>query len=256
MNFNIRNKLFQIWYRYVNKIDTNAEVLFMNYGYSSDNEEIPLEKQDLVNRYSIQLYHHLANEIIIKDKDIVEIGCGRGGGLNYITRTFLPASAIGVDLDKVAVSFCNRHYSNESLSFIEGDAQNLSLEAASCDVVLNVESSHRYPDMKAFLGEVSRILRPKGYFLFTDFRFATDMEKFKKDMSESGFTELKQQKINKDVIAALVLDDTRRRNLVSKLIPRFLRGVALNFAGVPGSETYNNFLSEKYVYFSYVLQKS
>ena len=35
----------------------------------------------------------------------MEIGCGRGGGLSYITKNFLPASAIGVDLDKLAVAF-------------------------------------------------------------------------------------------------------------------------------------------------------
>jgi ubiquinone/menaquinone biosynthesis C-methylase UbiE len=256
MKTGLRDIMFRIWYRYVNSIDKNAEVLFMNYGYHDDKEEILLNSLDSHNRYSIQLYHHLASAIDLKNKDVVEIGCGRGGGLNYIARNFSPASAIGVDLDKVAVSFCNRHYQKEGLSFIRGDAQNLSLESNSFDVVLNVESSHRYPDFSAFLSEVKRILRPKGYFLYTDFRHQTDMMNFHNTLAGSEFIVLKERKINNEVVAALNLDDERRRYLVKKLTPRPLHNIAMNFAGVPGSTTYNNFLTEQYVYFSYVLQKA
>jgi len=255
MKFNIRESLFRIWYWYVNKVDKNAEILFMNYGYSDKDQEIPMDEQNESDRYSIQLYHHLASATEIKNKDIVEIGCGRGGGLSYITENFSPASAKGVDLDKQAVSFCNRHYTLDGLSFLQGDAQKLSLENHTCDVVINVESSHRYSDMTAFLGEVSRILRPGGYFLFTDFRYDHEIENMKKELELSGMTVLKERFINREVVAALELDDERRRKLVKKLAPGFLHKVALNFAGTIGSETYNRFASHTYIYFSYVLKK-
>lgn len=255
MKFNLRESLFRIWYWYVNKLDKNAEILFMNYGYSDKDHEVPLDEQNELNRYSIQLYHHLASATEIKNKDIVEIGCGRGGGISYITKNFSPVSAKGIDLDKQAVSFCNSHYTLDGLSFLQGDAQNLSLENNTCDVVINVESSHRYPDMAAFLGEVSRILRPKGYFLFTDFRYDYEIEDLRKELELSGMTVLKERFINEEVVAALELDDERKRKLVKKLTPRFLHKIALNFAGTIGSETYSQFASRKYVYFSYVLKK-
>ncbi len=255
MKFNFRESVFRIWYWYVNKIDKNAEVLFMNYGFSENGQNIPLDDKNEPNRYSIQLYHHLANEAEIKNKDIVEIGCGRGGGLSYIANQFSPASAIGVDLDKRAMSFCNDHYKEKELSFLQGDAQNLSLESNAYDVVVNVESSHRYPDMSAFLGEVSRILRPDGYFLFTDFRYDFEIEDVKKKLELSGLTVLKERFITEEVVKALELDDARRRILVKKLAPKFLHKIALNFAGTVGSETYNQFALGKYVYFSYVLKK-
>lgn len=255
MKFNIRESLFRIWYWYVNKADKNAEILFMNYGYSDKDQEILMDEQDKPNRYAIQLYHHLASAVGIKNKDIVEIGCGRGGGLSYITRNFLPASAKGIDLDKQAVSFCKRHYALDGLSFLQGDAQNLNLKNNSCDVVINVESSHRYPDMAAFLEEVSRILRPGGYFLFTDFRYDYEMEDMKKELKSGGMIVLKEKIINREVIAALELDDERKRKLVKKLAPKFLHKIALNFSGTIGSETYDRFVSHKYIYFSYVIQK-
>jgi len=256
MKFNLREKLFQIWYWYVNKVDKNAEILFMNYGYSDKDQEILMDEESKPDRYAIQLYLHLASATALESKDIVEIGCGRGGGLSYITSHFSPASAIGVDLDKQAVLFCKRHYDLDALSFMQGDAQNLSLKNNSCDVVLNVESSHRYPDMKAFMAEVSRILRPGGYFLITDFRFDYEMEDLKKDLDLSGMTMLKERFMNQEVVTALELDDERRRRLVQRLSPRILHKIALNFGGTIGSETYERFVSGEYIYFSYVLKKS
>jgi ubiquinone/menaquinone biosynthesis C-methylase UbiE len=255
MKFNFRESLFRILYWYVNKVDKNGDILFMNFGFSNKDQEIQLDEQNKPERYSVQLYHHLTSATEIKNKDIVEIGCGRGGGLFYITRNFLPASAVGVDLDKEAVSFCNRHYKLDGLSFLHGNAQKLSLKDNSCDVVINVESSHRYPDMTAFLGEVSRILRPNGYFLFTDFRYDYEIEDLKKELALSGMSVIKEKFINKEVVDALELDDERRRLLVKKLAPKFLHRIALNFAGTVGSETYNQFVSHKYIYFSYVLRK-
>jgi ubiquinone/menaquinone biosynthesis C-methylase UbiE len=254
MTFNLREYMFRMWYWYVNRVDKNAEILFMNYGYSDKDQLVSLEEHNEPDRYSIQLYHHLANDAGLRDKDIVEIGCGRGGGLNYMVKQFSPSSAIGVDLDKQAISFCNRHYSANGMSFLQGNAQALSLENNSCDMVINVESSHRYPDMSAFLGEVSRILRPDGCFLFTDFRYDFEMEELKEALKLSGMSVLKERIINNEVVAALDADDERRRRLVKKLIPGFLHKTGLNFAGATGSETYNQFASGKYVYFSYVLK--
>ncbi len=255
MKRSIREGLFRIWYWYVSKADKNAEVLFMNYGYSEGDKKIPLDENNESNRYSIQLYNHLATETDLTGKNIAEIGCGRGGGLSYIFKEYKPKTALGVDLNKLAISFCKRYYKYEGLSFIQGDAQNLSLEDNSCDVIFNVESSHRYPNMNAFLGEVSRILRPGGYFLFTDFRFDYGVDEMKESINNCSLTILKQREINKEVIAALDLDDERKRALVKKLVPKFLQKIALNFAGVKGSETYERFVSRKYVYFSYVLKK-
>jgi ubiquinone/menaquinone biosynthesis C-methylase UbiE len=255
MKFNFRETLFRIWYWYVSKVDKNAEVLFMNYGFSEKDTKVDLSDKNEPNRYSIQLYHHLAVETEIKDKDIVEIGCGRGGGLSYITNSFLPSSAKGIDLNQRAIDFGNQYYNDNKMSFLQGDAQNLSLENNAYDVVFNVESSHRYPDMMAFLGEVSRILRPDGHFLYTDFRYDYEMEDLKKELEASGLTILKERMITKEVVTALEKDDARRRELIKKLAPKFLHKIALNFAGTVGSETYDQFASGKYVYYSYVLKK-
>ncbi len=108
MKEKLRNVFFKVWYWYISTVDKNAEVIFMNYGYSKNNHNIDLEKDDEKNRYSAQLYNLVATGVDIKEKDILEVGCGRGGGLSYIHRYLLPNSSTGVDLDKKAIEFCKK----------------------------------------------------------------------------------------------------------------------------------------------------
>lgn len=251
----LKETMFKWWYWYVSKVDKNAEIQLMNYGYHDPEHIVTFDSKHESNRYSIQLYNHLVDHVSIENKDIVEVGSGRGGGISFLVEKYNPSSAIGIDLEEKAVQFSNKHHQHPNLKFYQGDAQKLHLKDASCDVVFNVESSHRYPDNKAFLSEVYRILRLEGHFLYTDFRYADELDSFKKELQHSGFTIIKEKVINKEVIHALDLDDKRRRDLVKKLTPFFLQKVALNFAGAINSPTYNHILNNKYVYFSYVLKK-
>jgi ubiquinone/menaquinone biosynthesis C-methylase UbiE len=256
MMISFRKWMFRIWYWYVNRADKNAEVLFMNYGYKYAGDQIELEPADEPNRYSVQLYHLLGSSAAIAGKNIAEIGCGRGGGLSYIVRTFAPASARGIDISTSAINFCRKNYNLEGLTFVIGDAQDLSfIPDNSLDIIINCESSHRYPRMDLFFKEVHRILRPGASLLYTDFGFDHEMAGIKKLLDESGLIFTREMEITDNVVKALEADDSRRRNLVKRLTPAFLHKQAFNFAGNVGGETYNLFASNKYHYFFYVLQK-
>jgi SAM-dependent methyltransferase len=252
----IKEWFFQKWYWFVSKTDKNAEVLFMNFGFQGEKSNPELSSDDEKNRYSIQLYHQLATFGALKDKNICEVGCGRGGGLSYIHRIFNPNSSLGIDLNPIAVNFCNDFYKTKGLSFMQGDAQALPINSETFDFVLNVESSHRYPEFDKFISEVYRALKPGGHLLITDFRFSNEMESTKDIINQSGFEVVHTEIINSNVVNALKADDGRRRDLVKRLVPRLLRSTALNFAGAVGSETYNRFSENKYIYFNYVLRKN
>lgn len=256
MKVSLRDRMFRIWYWYVNKIDKNADITFMNYGYH--NAELPavaLTSDDEKNRYSIQLYHRLASAVGLKDKKILEIGCGRGGGLAFVARQFAPAHATGLDLDQRAANFANQHYPDQNLSFVQGDAQALPFENETFDSVLNVESSHRYQSMPTFLAEVQRVLKPGGYFLFTDFRYDHEMAELEETLKQTNLVQTGHEAINPHVVAALERDTPNRQRLVKKLAPRFLHKTALNFAGAKGSDTFNKIKNREYIYFLYIFRK-
>ena len=228
----------------------------MNYGYSEPGIQIPLDKQDEINRYSVQLYHHMAELADMKDKDVVEVGSGRGGGLAYISRKFHPATATGIDIEKSAVSFSKNFHRHPKLSFITGNARKLPLKDNSCDILLNVESSHRYNSMESFLTEVQRVLRPEGYFLFTDFRDDYKWEDLKILLDQSGFKVIEERDITSFILHSLEMDSERRLSLVKSYAPRILQMEILNFTGARGTATYNCFSTGKFTYKSFKLKKN
>ncbi len=248
--------VFRALYRYLNFLDKDHQVVFMNYGYSEPGIQIPLDKQDEKNRYSVQLYHHVAEMADLKGKVVVEVGSGRGGGLAYISRRFRPASATGIDIEKSAVSFSNKFHRHPNLSFFTGNARNLPLTDNSCDVLLNVESSHRYSSMESFLNEVHRVLRPDGYFLFTDFRDNYKWEDLKVLLDQSGLKVIEERDITSYILHSLEMDSGRRRSLVKRYAPRILQNEILNFTGSKGTATYDYFTTGKFTYKSFKLKKN
>ncbi len=251
-----KNVFFRIWYGYISSVDKNAEVVFMNYGYSKKGEELNLEGADEKNRYSVQLYHKTATGIDVAGKDLLEVGCGRGGGLSYVSRNLSPENITGIDLNKKAIKFCNKNYKAKNAVFLQADAQKLPLKDNSFDAVLNVESSHRYPQPELFFDEVYRVLKPDGSFLFTDFRFEHEIEEMEAKLVKSNFNIVKKQDITPNVVEALKLATPDREKLVKKLIPSFLQDLGRNFAATEGSPTYNKFATGKYSYCVYLLQKN
>jgi len=254
MKDKLKNIIFRFWYWYLSTIDKNGDIVLMNYGYSEDNSKIKLNENDEKNRYSIQLYHLVATGTEIKGKDILEVGCGRGGGLSYINRYLFPNSATGVDLNSKAVRFCKKHYSTENIKFSKANAQNLKFQDNSFDVIINVESAHRYSRMDIFLNEVYRTLRPDGVFLFADFGNNIDIEKLETLIEKSYFQIIKFENITKNVIEALKLSTPDKEILIEKLLPKFFHNLGRKFAATVGSETYNYFLSGKFEYVFYVLK--
>ena len=103
---------------------------------------------------------------------MLEISCGRGGGLCHLIGLLLAEShAIGLDFSINAIRYCTHHYTDHpNVAFVCGHALRLPFGDMSFDVVVNVEASHAYRDDAAFLQEVSRILARGGKFLYADYR--------------------------------------------------------------------------------------
>jgi SAM-dependent methyltransferase len=248
---NVTPWMFRVLYRLINRFDRDKIVSFMNFGYSSDGADLNLSPEDEKNRYPIQLYRHLTDRIDLSDKALVEIGCGRGGGLSHTAANSGASSLIGIDIEKTAVEFASREYRRENLSFLKGNAEKIPLPDNSCDVVLNVESSHRYLSFDKFVKEVARILKPGGTFLLTDFRYPYEWPDFRDNLSSAGLENQWECDITGNVLLALRKDTPRRLELVRNLTPRVLQKGIINFSGGEGSETYRFFENHTYEYKSF-----
>lgn len=256
----LRRFLNRFIYQVLAKGFQTDDWLFMNYGYDSDvlrRDKIPLSEEEEPHRYHIQLYHHLSSAVCLDGLDVLEIGSGRGGGAFYIKRHLRPRSMTGVDYSDNAVAFCGQKYKLAGLSFVKGDAEKLSWRENTFDVVINVESSHGYRLMEAFLSEVKRVLKPGGYFLFADIRgrLYVDYSVLRRQFARSGLLLRKEEDITQAVLAAMDADQGRKKELIGRHVPKLLRPVFSEFAGLPGSWIYEAF-RERYATYHYcVLQK-
>ena len=85
-----RKALWRIWYPFLTRRLRNEDVLFLNYAFETDPPVgLPLGAADEPNRACIQLYHHVASQVKLQGREVLEVSCGHGGGASWITRTML-----------------------------------------------------------------------------------------------------------------------------------------------------------------------
>lgn len=235
-----RQAIWRLWYPYLTRRLRADDVLFLNYAFE-EARGVPapvLCEEDEPNRACIQLYQHVGSQIDLRDKRVLEISCGHGGGASYLSRTFRPAEYTGLDLNPAGIAFCRRRHAVPGLSFVRGNACRLPFADATFDVVVNVEASHCYPDFPAFLREVARVLVPGGSLLYADFRFADGMQSWDKDFSSSPLEHVCTRDIGVEVRRGMDRNSARSLDLVQRHLPKFLHGLGRDFAGVQGSRIY------------------
>jgi ubiquinone/menaquinone biosynthesis C-methylase UbiE len=253
----VRRPMWRIWHNMLNHFDNDSSVQFMNYGYADLNgeETLKLKKKDEKNRYCIQLYNHVVKEVDLKDKKVLEVGSGRGGGADFISRYYKPLKYIGVDISSRVINFCKQYYFAPGLSFTLGKAEKIPFKESSFDAVVNVESARCYSNIKVFFKEVYRVLSKEGHFLFADMIEKNETEVMRQNLKECGFIIQQEKEITPNVSKGLELDTRRRENLIIKKVPGLLKNAFLEFAGTKGTKRYNSFNNGKFEYRSFVLTK-
>ena len=243
------------WYNIFARKARNPDLKLMNYGYDAQNMELKLRPEDELERFSIQLYHYVSSHSNIKNKKVLEVGSGRGGGAAYIARYLEPLSVTGIDISDDAVSLCRDLYEITNLDFVCGDSENIPFSENIYDVVINVESSHCYGNMERFLSEVYRVLKPGGSFLFCDFRTLEGIEDLNEQFSKSDLQFINRTDITDNVIRGLDGLSDYREGHIKESVPLLIRGLFKTYAGIKGTEIYNSFVAGKMIYICAVLKK-
>lgn len=100
----------------------------------------------------------------LKDKDVLDAACGTGYGTEIISR--YAAHAVGIDLSLEAVQYAAGKYKRDNLKYLKMSVADLDFPDNSFDAVVSFETIEHISQeqQKAFLGEVSRVLKDTGVF--------------------------------------------------------------------------------------------
>ena len=252
----IRKAIWRMWYPFLTRRLRGDEVLFLNYAFETEPPVgLPLAPEDEPDRACIQLYHHVASQVELRGKDVLEVSCGHGGGASWITRTMQPASYTGLDLNPTGIRFCQQRHPVPGLGFVQGDAQKLAFSDGSFDAVINVEASHCYPNFPRFLAEVARVLRPGGHFLYADFRFGETITEWEADIAAAPLQIVQTRDIGVNVLKGMDRNAERSLALIRERLPKFMHALGRDFAGVPGSRVYVTIQTGELSYRSWCFRK-
>lgn len=96
-----------------------------------------------------------------KQRRILDVGCGTGIMLNYLTQY---GQVEGIDISRRAIAFCRvRGFTQVHL----GDAQKLPFQNNSFDIVTAFDTLEHVKNDQLALKEFYRVLRPGGFILIT-----------------------------------------------------------------------------------------
>jgi SAM-dependent methyltransferase len=232
--------------------DAVPQFSVLNYGFTSEPENSVIAADD-PEFYCLRLYEHTVRDTPLLGSDVLEISCGRGGGASFVTRTFRPQRYLGVDLSEENIRLARSRAARDGLTFEIGNAEQLDIADAAFDVVINIEASHLYADRGRFFDEALRVLRPGGYFCYTDGCWADD--DCTEELLDTGFDLLERIEITSNVLHALRKDSERRARLFDAMKNRDLREEYKHWGGVVGYRAYNRFEAGQTRYFSHRLRK-
>lgn len=107
----------------------------------------------------------------LKGMEVLEVGCGRGVGVEVLLDRLGASHVSASDLDPEQVERAQRRLHGRpraSYTLSAADAVALETRDASVDAVISFGTIHHVPRWADAVAEVARVLRPGGRFLFEE----------------------------------------------------------------------------------------
>jgi ubiquinone/menaquinone biosynthesis C-methylase UbiE len=134
--------------------------------YAETYNEGSKEFWEAVLKYRYDVYapwlKKLIQELDVKGKKILELGCGLGSDLLCFAEK--GAQVIGLDLTPRHIELARGLFSTfgHPADFVIGDAERLAFPSESFDIVYSFGVLHHTPNIKKAISEIRRVLKPGG----------------------------------------------------------------------------------------------
>lgn len=118
-------------------------------------------------RHSIRLYEALLKKVkYFTPNKLLDVGCGTGTILSRLAED-KDISLAGIDLTEEMLNVARERLGDRA-DLKLGDSERLPWDNNSFDTIICSNSFHHYPEPMKVLGEMLRVLKPKGHLIIGD----------------------------------------------------------------------------------------
>ncbi|MEE9615337.1 MAG: methyltransferase domain-containing protein [Thermodesulfobacteriota bacterium] len=98
---------------------------------------------------------------------ILDMGCGTGGLIRPVVSLYPDAAVYGCDIALPMLVKARETFNGKNASFVTGDFERIPFRDSTFDLVISSLTYQWAVDMERAFGEVIRVLRPGGAFVFS-----------------------------------------------------------------------------------------
>jgi len=150
--------------------------------------------------YGAAMYWHAAttdgsgnfDANFFRDRDVLEVGCHRGGGARYLAEVCGTRNYVATDIDGACIADCVRLHSDSPVYYRTADAAALhkTHRSAMFDIVLCIEviTQMELEHFALFLAGAKHVLRPGGMIVISDLFELRHMEQLESVSEDIGLT--------------------------------------------------------------------
>ena len=124
--------------------------------------------------------NRLLNGLDLTEKKILDVGCGAGGITVSLVKDYGAKEVIGVDVEEDVVnSAIKRVVKNrlkDKIEILLIGKSNLPFEDNCFDIVFSKDSFVHIPDKEKIFSQVFKVLKPGGFFVFSDWLISHDQK--------------------------------------------------------------------------------
>jgi len=226
-NYNENYKNDEPWY------------IFMNDGYCDlDKNEFPIDidfelsDKYLFWKYQVNMYVKAINTGGIFTGDILDVACGRGGGLSFLKDYYKFNRLVGVDLNPNHIKLAKQN--NNDIEYYCKSIIDTDFENESFDVINCIEANTYFIPYEVYVKKIYDYLKKDGHYI----QVTPVKENFMNLFNDVGFKKIREIDITKNVRMSCAISKMRFKNISKKVSQIFAND----------EQRYNNDVSNYTIY--------
>jgi len=202
-NYNTYYKENEFWFNFMNDgycdLDENDFPIDINY---------KLSKQLLTWKYQTNLYKKTIDLGNVKDGNILDIACGRGGGLKFINDFYNFDKLVGVDINPNHIKLA-KSINKNNVKFMCNSIIDTNFKAESFDVISCIEANTYFSPYDKFIEKIYNYLKQNGVYI----QATAYTEKYIELFEKTGLHLIKSIDITKNVRMSCAISKMRFKNI-------------------------------------------